>query len=463
MIQRISSVALLYCLLSVAASAQRVTYVFSDGNMPGTILAYKQLLEERPDLRGQVSIDFLTESVFDETNPEDVIGSDVLVLDMMNQEMVDRFNAAHDVDVIGDVGRRGTVLAVGLGVMPRESYTDQGAVWDERAHAFWMGSGFSNQLGLIKQALLHAGVRDLNIPEPQPALDFGYYYPDGTTGRVFQTWEEFDTWRNANGKTRPGALRVAIGFYRATYYGGDTELLNAVIAEIELQGAEAIPIFGFPGGVAFEQLLLDESGQARADTSLAFLFRFADFEAARALERLDIPVVSMISLYGRTEEEWRESRSGLSIFEGTFQVSVPEIAGTVAPTVVGSQEKTVDAETGLTFVTRRPIASRVRVAVQRSLRYGNLKVKPNGEKRLALMFYNYPPGKAGIGASYLNVAESLANILQGLREEGYDVGEGDLSAEKLLEDITTKARNVGGYAPGELEALLDEGTAIRVQ
>ena len=462
MIQRISSLALLYCLLWVPASAQRVTYVFSDGNMPGTILAYKELLEERPDLRGQVSIDFLTESVFDETDPRDVIGSDVLVLDMMNQEMVDRFNAAHDVDVIGDVARRGTVLAVGRGIMPRENYTDQGAVWDERAHAFWMGSGFSNQVGLIKQALLHAGVTDLTIPEPQPALDFGYYYPEGAAGRIFATWDEFDAWRSANGKTRPGALRVAVGFYKATYYGGDTELLNAVIAEIESQGAEAIPMFGYPGGVAFEQLLLDDNAQARADTSLAFLFRFADFDAAKALERLDIPVVSMISLYGRTEEEWRESKTGLSIFEGTFQVAVPEIAGTVAPTVVGSQEKIVDEDTGLTFVIRRPIASRVRVAVQRALRYGKLRVTPNAEKRVALMFYNYPPGKAGIGASYLNVAESLANILQGFRQEGYDVGEADLSAESVLEDITTKARNVGGYAPGELEALLEEGTAIRV-
>ncbi len=36
MIRRISSLALLCGLLSVQAEAQRVTYVFSDGNMPGT-------------------------------------------------------------------------------------------------------------------------------------------------------------------------------------------------------------------------------------------------------------------------------------------------------------------------------------------------------------------------------------------------------------------------------------------
>ena len=462
MIRRTFSAAFLFALLSVPAWAQQVTFVFSDGNMPGTILAYKALLEERPDLRGQVSLRFLTESVFDEVSPDDIMGADVLVMDVMNQEMLDRYNVAHDIDLIRDVSSSGTVLTVGQGILPRENYTDQGAVWDERAHAFWMGSGFSNQLGLIKQALVHAGITDLIVPEPQPALNFGYYYPDGPSGRVFATWEEFDDWRTLNGKKKPGALRVAVGFYKADYYGGDTALLNAVIAEVERQGAEAIPVFGYPGAVAFEGLLLDPDGQARADTSLAFLFRFADFEAAKALERLNIPVVSMISLYGRSEAEWRESKTGLSIFEGTFQVAVPEIAGTVAPTVVGSHEKVVDEETGLTIVTRSPIASRVTVAVGRALRYGTLRVKSNAEKRLALMFYNYPPGKASIGASYLNVAESLATVLQGLRDEGYDLGLADLSAENVLEDITTKARNIGGYAPGELEALLAEQTAILV-
>ena len=65
------------------------------------------------------------------------------------------------------------------------------------------------------------------------------------------------------------------------------------------------------------------------------------------------------------------------------------------------------------------------------------------------MYYNYPPGKANIGASYLNVADSLANMLAAAcKAEGYDVGDADLSADAVLADITTKARNVGSYAPG---------------
>lgn len=466
-ISRLLVVALLICLCAVPAGAQdvRLAYLFSDGNLPGMLAAYKALLEERPDLRERVVVEFLTESLFDEVDPGALLETDVLVFDVMNQQMLERFNTTHGVDLIERISGQGLVLGVGEGLLPREQYVEQGVVWDDRARAFWANWGLANQIGLMKQALSAAGIADLTIPDPQPSLDAGYYYPDGDTGRVFATWEAFDDWRRGAGKRRPGAPRVAVGFYKSNYYAGDTALLDAVIAEIERQGAEAIPVFGYPAGLAFAALLLDAEGHARADVALAFVFRFAGPEAAASLQQVDIPVISLVSLYGRSEAEWRASPEGLSMFEGTFQVAVPELSGLVAPTVVGSQERVEDPDTGLTIVSRQPIASRVTMAVRRALRYAALRATPNSDKRVAVLFYNYPPGKAGIGASYLNVAESLANILKRLEREGYDLGgdELDLSAGAVLREITTRARNVGGYAPGELvDLLLANESVVRV-
>jgi cobaltochelatase CobN len=175
-----------------------------------------------------------------------------------------------------------------------------------------------------------------------------------------------------------------------------------------------------------------------------------------------VPVLNFTTLYGRTEAEWRESETGLSMFEGTFQVAVPELAGLIAPTVVGSRERVFDIDTGLSITRSRPIESRLAIAVRRGLRYATLRHKPNAEKRIAIMYYNYPPGKAGIGASYLNVEESLATILRRLLDEGYDLGRLELTADAILEAITKKARNVGGYAPGELAEMLEAGDAARV-
>lgn len=460
---RLLSALLMLAWTGVALAAPvRVAFVFSDGNLPGTLRAYKQLLKERPELRDQVSLSFLTESLYDGTEASELTSANVLVLDIMNEQMLERFDSEHNVGLIESARGRGGVLAVGEGLRPKDAYLQLGVTWDERARDYWAHSGPANQLALLKLALRKAGVPGIDLPPVEPSLDFGYYYPTGDTARLFATWEEFDSWRKANGKHRPGAPRIAVGFYKSTYYTGDTELLNSLIAQVEAQGAEAVPIFGYPGAVAFERLLLDSDGRARADAALGFIFNFSDFNSAQLLGKLDIPVISLIALYGRSEQEWRTSKTGLSLFEGTFQLAVPELAGTIAPTVVGSKERVRDGETGITTIVTHPIDSRVKIAVQRAMKYAALRAKPNAEKRVALMYYNFPAGKANIGASYLNVAGSLASILQRLKQEGYQVGDGPLDSDTVLKDITTQGLNVGGYAPGELEAQLKQADAARV-
>jgi cobaltochelatase CobN len=195
---------------------------------------------------------------------------------------------------------------------------------------------------------------------------------------------------------------------------------------------------------------------------LGFNFNFAAPDSSSYLAKVDVPVINLISLYGRTEQEWRASPQGLSMFEGTFNVATPELAGTIAPTVVGSQEKIKDPETGLTIVVRKPMLSQVALAVRRANEYAALRNKANRDKRVAIVFYNYPAGKANIGASYLNVAESIGNVLRRLKQEGYDVGTADLSGDNILKTLVEKSRNVGGYAPGELDALVAQGSAVRV-
>ena len=465
---RLSSALALVCLAAVPIASQtpaqqvRLAYLYSDGNMPVTIQAYKALLAERPDLRGRVTLSFLTESVFDDAKVEDFTRASVLLFDTMNEQMLARFNDAHKVDVIGSIRRNGVTLAIGSGLQTRKNYEDMGAVWDDRARAYWEHSGLNNQLALMKYALSKAGITGLTFPDPEPSLDFGYYYADGASGKAFGTWAAFDAWRTANGMRKPGAPRVALGFYKSSYYTGDNQLLDRIIREIEKQGAEAIPFFGYPDSVAFQKLLTDESGGSRADVALSLLFRFADPQSSSVPDKLNIPVINLVSLYGRNEAEWRKSDQGLSMFEGTFQVAVPELGGLVAPTVIGSKEKVTDRETGLTMVVTHPIDSQIPKAVQRGLKYAALRSKSNAQKKLALLFYNYPPGKANIGASYLNVAESLANVLQRLKADGYNLGDADLSSDGVLKVLTDKAVNVAGYAPGELAELVKQGSAVRI-
>src|SRR5688572_19260349 len=167
-------------LLGAASSAQqspatapiRLAYLYSDGNVSGTLKAYKALLQERPDLRGRISLIFLTESMLPDVKVDEMTNANVLVLDIMNQQMLERFNTEKKVDLVASVRRRGKVLAVGEGLLPKEHYTKQGALWDEKARTYWAHMGASNQVALMKYALTQAGVKGLSIPQPQPSLDF---------------------------------------------------------------------------------------------------------------------------------------------------------------------------------------------------------------------------------------------------------------------------------------------------
>ena len=202
----------LLALAAFAASAEpvRLAVRFSDGQMPVTLQAFKTLIEEEPRLRGEVDLVFVTESTITGLEPAEVLRSDVLVLDMMNQQLLDRFNEEHGVDLIAGVDEHGAVIAVGVGIAPKETYIEKGAIFDARAQAYWQHSGAANQLGLIKYALSVAGEAAMTLPEPEVSLDFGFYYPDGDRGRVFATWEAFDEWRTAI------STREAIGRLNAT-------------------------------------------------------------------------------------------------------------------------------------------------------------------------------------------------------------------------------------------------------
>src|SRR5689334_10168240 len=88
-------VVLVGCLSLVSAQDRqspsepiRLVYLYSDGNLQGTLKAFKALLKERPDLRGKVTLSFLTESTMTDVPVGDLSRANVLMLDTMNQQLL---------------------------------------------------------------------------------------------------------------------------------------------------------------------------------------------------------------------------------------------------------------------------------------------------------------------------------------------------------------------------------------
>ncbi len=66
----------------------------------------------------------------------------------------------------------------------------------------------------------------------------------------------------------------------------------------------------------------------------------------------------------------------------------------------------------------------------------------NADKRIAIVYYNHPPGRHNIGADNLDVPASLLEILRALKRDGYDTGPLPASSAELLEKLQQDGVNL---------------------
>lgn len=164
---------------------------------------------------------------------------------------------------------------------------------------------------------------------------------------------------------------------------------------------------------------------------------------AEAFRQLDIPVFKAIRLTERTAAQWRLSPDGLPADSVQYRVALPELQGIGQPIVVSALGRVQsDRLTGIE--TRPPVmlATEIDRLAARSARWQTLRSKANTDKRLAIIYYNHPPGRQNIGADNLDVPHSLFDMLHALKAAGYTVGELPATPEALLDRIMANGVNL---------------------
>ena len=162
-----------------------------------------------------------------------------------------------------------------------------------------------------------------------------------------------------------------------------------------------------------------------------------------AFKRLDVPVFKAIRLSDRSVMQWRLSPDGLRADSVQYRLALPELQGIGQPIVVAALgHAQPDRLTGIE--NRPPVvleaeADRLAARVSRWLA---LRVKPNRDKRVALIYYNHPPGRQNIGADNLDVPASLFDMLHAMKAAGYTVGELPDSPQALLDLIMARGVNL---------------------
>ena len=168
------------------------------------------------------------------------------------------------------------------------------------------------------------------------------------------------------------------------------------------------------------------------------------------LATMNVPILKAVRLTEWAALQWQLSSVGLPTDSVHYRIAMPELQGIGQSQIVAvASIKTIDARTGARLQQSEPLTDEVNNQVQRLQRWFALQTKNNQDKRIAIVYYNHPPGRHNIGADNLNVPESLLEILQALQKQGYDTGELPETADALLDILQQRGVNL----PNDKQAL----------
>ncbi|MFP4696746.1 cobaltochelatase subunit CobN, partial [Thiohalospira sp.] len=309
------------------------------------------------------------------------------------------------------------------------------------ARTYWAGRGPTNLAGLYAWLAERTGT-ELEVPAPRPP--------------------EALTWLRHGEPVSPGELDLEPGEPVVTVLDYDTgaragadRVQRAVCDAVETAGKDgegpacvvARAAWGEPTAEALERL--EEAVAPGRPAGVVSLQDFvlggsdASERATRALTELDVPVVKGLRLPDTDGATWRLGEAGIPTDTVSYRLAMPERQGVSQPLVLATagEQHTHDA-TGLELAPLRPQAERIVATAERLERWVALQEKDNADKRVALIYYNHPPGRHNIGADNLDVPASLLHILRRLKEAGYETGELPEDEEALLERIQREAVNL---------------------
>lgn len=364
-----------------------------------------------------------------------------------------------------------------------QDFTDAGFIMDQIVRSYF---GFTSAENLANLIFFLAD-RDMGInyqdsglgnrlPPPVVPPENALYHPDAP--KLFSSLKEYVKWYKESGHfSEKGLWNLSIIFPTFALEGKNAPL-KALINAYEMQGINTVTWFREikDRDKSLEHLISTEPLASRLGSISGFDFRFSSTLTdglADLLKKINVPLFNAQYLFFNTKEEWLASPQGVSASDITLQFSTPEISGLVEPTVIGVKERVSmfsqakeslsqnrDSSTDAYIYT--PVAEKIETLARRAVRWHTLRQKSNADKKIVLVYYNHGAGKQNIGASYLNVFKSINTIIQNLKKEGYTI-KGDLTEEKVKDLLLKSGRNIGSWAPGELDELIAQGNAAFIQ
>lgn len=257
-----------------------------------------------------------------------------------------------------------------------------------------------------------------------PFVREGVYLMDPLTLEEYESLEDYSEAHGFGGRLGT----VLLTYSGSNYPTSNLEGVRMLFRKLD-EFSDVIPVAMNSYNVGYADALRGIAG--RPDVIVNLLpFRFLagpmggdSVSATDLLRDLDAAFMSPFFMAHKSREDWESSRSGTDPMEFMLDIFLPELDGAVCTLPVGFEE-TSERLDGFDITVREtvPLEDRVDRIVGKVRGYLALRHKPNREKRVALLAYNYPPGEGNMfGGSFLDGAGSIAAITRTLHEAGYDV------------------------------------------
>ena len=325
--------------------------------------------------------------------------------------------------------------------------------------------GYTNMENWIR--CIGATLEDVYIeyapPVPPDVPDHGICHPDAFP-RIFENSTEYLLWYANKTDYQYNASAPTIGIIATyklaknpVYYAVD----NAIIRELESEGCNVIYATYKVCSEDVDYFTRNRTVLVDAIISLkGFNLNYGDQEkGVEYLKKYNVPVLKAVIDTYTTPAEFENSSRGVSPKSIAYQVSMPEIDGCIDYIWIGGEVTDPDDPK---LVYNLPITSQVEWLCDRAIGWENLGRTENKDKKIAILYYNHEGGKNNIGASYLDISPSFTLLLEEMREKDYNIGSGEIPNGSEFIDLFIESRNVGSWAPGALEEVVNSGNVTLV-
>lgn len=269
----------------------------------------------------------------------------------------------------------------------------------------------------------------------------GLYHPE-FDGHVSADEMQFFNWLDA----KPAQPVIAIAIHRSVIDYEQQQIVDALITGLQNKGAKALAFFfeGNDEALTYPELLSDETG-SRVD--LIINYRSLHYVEKRRAEfmQIGVPVIHALNYTEGDEQAFKEDHAGVSAALTPFFLVMPEDTGSTDPIIIAANEKG----------SKVAMQAQLNALVERAFNHANLAHIKNTDKKVATFIWNYPPGEKNIGAAFLDVPSSIANIAKAMNEKGYQVKQTDTAT--LVEQAGKLLRPY--YRGEDAEALVKLGLA----